>query len=267
RASQAISLYQCFRLRHYHVLRDTCANSDQVSGTSALIMYEVTTLHFETPDEDELRRVGMSKEHRIDPQIQVGLLVDAAGFPLEVHMFEGNTAETKTILPVLDNFRSRHGLVDLVVVADAGMLSAGNLNAIEDAGYSFIVGSRLTAAPYDLADHFEAHGTYFEDGQILESARTMGSRSDARQRRVVYQWTFKRQKRDEANINKMVERAQKIADGDAALKRTRFLKVTGADKQLDQARIDRARQLAGIKGYVTNIAIETMNGSAVIGAY
>src|SRR5690625_6308336 len=94
----------------------------------------------------------MSKEHRIDPQIQVGLLVDAAGFPLEVHMFEGNKAETKTILPVLDNFRSRHGLVDLVVVADAGMLSAGNLNAIEDAGYSFIVGSRLTTAPYDLAD-------------------------------------------------------------------------------------------------------------------
>ena len=105
------------------------------------------------------------------------------------------------------------------------------------------------------------------EGQILESARTMGSRSDARQRRVVYQWTFKRQKRDDRNINKMVERAQKIADGDAALKRTRFLKVTGADKQLDQARIDRARQLAGIKGYVTNIPTETMNGSAVIGAY
>src|SRR5699024_1516154 len=63
------------------------------------------------------------------------------------------------------------------------------------------------------------------------------------------------------------ERAQKIADGQAPLKRTRFLKVTGADKQLDQARIDRARQLAGLKGYVTNIPVGTMNGSAVIGAY
>src|SRR5699024_2740120 len=139
-------------------------------------------------------------------------------------------------------------------------------NAIEDAGYSFIVGSRLTTAPYDLAEHFEAHGTFFEDGQILESTRTMGSRSDARQRRVVYQWTFKRQKRDDRNINKMVERAEKIADGDVPLKRTRFLKVTGADKHLDQARIDRARQLAGLKGYVTNLPITTMSGSAVIGA-
>src|SRR5699024_5494339 len=56
-------------------------------------------------------------------------------------------------------------------------------------------------------------------------------------------------------------------DGDAPLKRTRFLKVTGADKQLDQARIDRARQLAGLKGYVTNLPTKTMSGSAVIGAY
>ena len=56
------------------------------------------------------------------------------------------------------------------MVADAGMLSAGNLNALEDAGFSFIVGSRMAKAPYDLADHFERHGTFFEDGQILESA-------------------------------------------------------------------------------------------------
>ena len=167
------TLYRCLARSQERDYRNALAHaalaySAQAAGSSALIMYDVTTLHFQTPDEDELRRVGMSKEHRIDPQIQVGLLVDAAGFPLEVHMFEGNKAETKTILPVLENFRPRHGLVDLVVVADAGMLSAGNLNAIEDAGYSFIVGSRMSKAPYDLADHFVAHGTYFDDGQILE---------------------------------------------------------------------------------------------------
>ena len=49
----------------------------------------------------------------------------------------------------------------MVVVADAGMLSASNLNAIEDAGFSFIVGSWITKAPYDLAGHFTRHGDYF----------------------------------------------------------------------------------------------------------
>lgn len=68
------------------------------TGAVSLIIYDVTTLHFEAGDEDELRKVGMPKEHRVDPQVQVGLLVDPAGFPLEVHMFEGNKAETTTIL-------------------------------------------------------------------------------------------------------------------------------------------------------------------------
>ena len=86
----------------------------------------------------------MSKEHRLDPQVQAGLLVDPAGFPLEVHLFEGNKAETTTLIPVLSTFAQRHGVPDMVVVADAGMLSAANLNALEDARFGFIVGSRIT---------------------------------------------------------------------------------------------------------------------------
>jgi len=62
----------------------------------------------------------------------------------------------------------------------------------------------------------------------------------------------------------MIERAEKIVAGRAPLKKARFLKVTGATKQLDQATIDRARQLAGLKGYVTNLPVATMDGAAVI---
>jgi hypothetical protein len=160
-------------------------------GRASLVLYDVTTLYSETENEDELRRVGMSKERRVDPQIQVGLLVDPAGFPLEVCCFEGNTAETHTLIPVLRAFAERHGIADMVVVADAGMLSAANLNALEDAGFAFIVGSRISKAPYDLAEHFERHGDYFADGQILESARVMGAGKAARNRRVVYQFSFK----------------------------------------------------------------------------
>src|SRR5580692_3108420 len=123
------------------------AQSVRTSGTSALVLYDVTTLHFERGDEGDLRKVGMSKEHRIDPQVQVGLLVDPGGFPLEVHLFEGNKAETTTLIPVLSAFAQRHDVRDMVVVADAGMLSAANLNALEDAGFGFIVGSRITKPP------------------------------------------------------------------------------------------------------------------------
>src|SRR5450756_3190108 len=123
------------------------------------------------------------------------------GFPLEVHLFEGNKAETTTLIPVLTAFQASHGVTDMLVVADAGMLSAANLGALEDAGFSFIVGSRLTKAAYDLAEHFERHGNYFTDAQVLESSRVMGTGKAARTRRIVYQWSFKRNKHDDKAIN------------------------------------------------------------------
>ncbi|NMW61732.1 transposase, partial [Mobiluncus mulieris] len=100
------------------------------------------------------RKVGYSKERRVDPQIVVGLLVDRSGFPLEIGCFEGNKAETKTLLPVIKGFQDRHGLDSFVVVADAGMLSNENLKALDAAGFKFIVGSRQTKAPHDLESHF-----------------------------------------------------------------------------------------------------------------
>lgn len=251
------------------VLARAClATSARVAGGHlSLVLYDVTTLHFDIENEDALRKVGMSKEHRVDPQIQVGLLVDGAGFPLEVHCFEGNKAETRTLIPVLRSFQERHGVADMVVVADAGMLSAGNLNAIEDAGFCFIVGSRISKAPYDLAEHFERRGDYFADGQILESRRIMGTGTAARDRRVVYQYSFKRSKRDNKTINAQVDRAEGVAAGRRPIKKDRFVKVTGARKDVDWRLVERARQLAGLKGYVTNLPEATMPGEAVIGAY
>jgi len=98
------------------------------------VLYDVTTLYFEVQQEDDYRKPGMSKERRLEPQIIVGLLVDQNGFPLELQSFEGNKAETKTILPVVESFKQRHGLVGITVVADAGMLSADNLQALAEPG-------------------------------------------------------------------------------------------------------------------------------------
>ena len=78
-------------------------------------MYDVTTLHFEVEHEDKLRKVGYSKERRVDPQIIVGLLVDRHGFPLEIGSWEGNKTETHTIIPIINSIwrdagRARFGV-------------------------------------------------------------------------------------------------------------------------------------------------------------
>src|SRR5690606_37881454 len=140
-------------------------------GGLSLILYDVTTLYFQAESEDALRKIGYSKERRVDPQIVVGLLVDRTGFPLEIGCFEGNTAETTTIVPIITSFLDRHGLADtpMVVAADAGMLSQSNLTALDEVGLSFIVGSRVTKAPGDLESHFHWNGDIFTDGQIIDT--------------------------------------------------------------------------------------------------
>ncbi len=131
------------------VVAAKCFEHSRDCGGLSLLLYDTTTLHFQAEHEDELRRVGYSKDRRIDPQIVVGLLVDRTGMPLEIGCFEGNTAETTTIVPIIRGFVERHQLQDIpmVVAADAGMLSAANLKALDELELSFIVGSRMTKAP------------------------------------------------------------------------------------------------------------------------
>ena len=248
-------------------LARACWDHVSTRGGVALVMYDVTTLYFEAENEDALRRVGMSKERRVDPQITVGLLVDRSGFPLDVHLFEGNKAETTTLLPVIEAFQARHQVKDMVVVADAGMLSASNLNALEDAGFWFIVAARQSKAPAELEGHFEAHGNYLADDATFEVTRPMGVGKDRRDRRVVWHYLASRARRDRQTLNKQIERAEKIAAGKAPVGKHRFVKLEGATKGVDWNLVERARAAEGFKGYVTNIDAATLDGPAVVAAY
>jgi len=116
-------------------------------GPASLVLYDVTTLYFKTDRGDGFREPGFSTERRLEPQITVGLLTDSAGFPLRVEAFEGNRGETTTMVPTIAAFMAAHQLGDVTIVADAGMISAGNQKAIEDAQLSFILGMKIPDIP------------------------------------------------------------------------------------------------------------------------
>lgn len=257
------------------------------AGDVSLVLYDVTTLYFEAEKEDDLRKVGFSKERRVDPQIVVGLLVDRAGFPLEIGCFEGNKAETRTIIPIVKQFQARHGLVDMVVVADAGMLSAGNLRELDEAGLRFIVGSRATKAPKDLASHFRWHGDAFSDGQIIDTITprderaSVGAASDPMRRRepvwdpaehvrawrAVWAYSRKRSVRDNATLTLQENKAKAVVAGERPARAPRFVKTRNGASVLDAAALARARRLVGLKGYVTNIPATLMPAGEVIASY
>jgi hypothetical protein len=218
---------------------------EHIHGRPTLVLYDVTTLYFEVQEEDDYRKPGMSKERRLEPQIIIGLLVDQYGFPLGLQSFEGNKAETKTILPVIQAFLAQNGLTKTIIVADAAMLSASNLTALTEAGYTYIVGSRLHKVPYDIAE-FQKTGE-LSDQQIITMQQD--------DYRVIYQYRAKRAALDIRNIEKQVAKAKKAANGEIPVSKTKFLRVTTKSKQLNQKLIDKAKALAGVKGYVTNLDI------------
>ena len=111
------SLGRCGQRGYRESLSGALFEHVTAGGGLALCLYDVTTLYFEAEREDDLRRVGYSKERRVDPQVIVGLLVDRAGFPLQVGCWEGNKAETTTIVPIVEAFQAAHGIEELVVVA------------------------------------------------------------------------------------------------------------------------------------------------------
>jgi len=241
-------LYRCLvkaaDLDYRRIISQACF--DYIHGNNlTLLLYDVTTLYFEVQKEDNYRKSGLSKERRLEPQIIIGLLVDRNGFPLGLHSFEGNKAETKTILPVIEDFQAQHGLTEVTIVADAAMLSAANLNALTEAGYTFIVGSRLHKVPYDIVE-------YQKTGELSDNQIIVAHQEGYR---VIYQYRVKRAALDLRNIDKQVTKAKKALSGQITANRTKFLTIKAKSKQLNQRLIDKAKALAGIKGYVTNLDI------------
>ncbi|MEU8227952.1 IS1634 family transposase [Kribbella sp. NPDC048915] len=288
------SLHRAQERDYRATLASACFAHACADGDVSLCLYDVTTLYFEAEKEDPdtggktgLRKVGYSKERRVDPQVVVGLLVDRRGFPLEIGCFEGNKAETLTILPIIKQFQARHNIADMVVVADAGMLSATNLKELDEADLRFIVGSRVTKAPVDLESHFRWHGDAFTDGQIIDTITPKTQRSGASAAsnpkhkseptwnpeqhpgswRAVWAYSTKRAVRDNKTLTAQENRARAVVDGEKTAKPPRFVKTTNGTRSLDETSLARARRLAGLKGYVTNIGADLMLPGEVIASY
>jgi len=260
------------RLRLYSAegFRDSlsaaCARAARL-GPARLLLFDVTNLWFETDKEDEFRVPGFSKERRVEPLIQIGLLADASGMPLMVTAWEGNTAETKTMIPTLKAFMAAHRLHDVVVVADAGMISQANWKAIEAEGFSFILGQKMPHLPYVIAKWRTDHpDTEYEDGQVWIAREPVGTGKKNRADHITY-YQFKRARaaRTLRGIDKQIAKAQAQVDGHAAVKRNRFIKLDGATKSINCDLEAKTRSLAGFKAYLSNIPDATPE--QVIGAY
>ena len=188
------------------------------------------------------------------------MLTDASGFPLTVQAFEGNKAETATMLPVINAFKVAHQLSDVTVIADAGMISEANQVALHAAGLSYILGARIPFLPDVVREWHAKHpDEQIPDGLVLTQPWPSTSAEKTRgipDRLIHYQYRHDRARKTLRGIDQQVAKAQRAVDGHAPVKRNRYIQLTGATKSVNRTLEAKTRALAGWKGYTTNLTTE-----------
>jgi len=97
---------------------------------TSLVYYDVTNFYFEIDKQDDMRRKGVSKEHRPDPIIQMGLFMDTDGIPLTYGLYPGNMLDKQTLIPMIRKIRKDYELGRIIIVGDKGMMAGDNIRQI-----------------------------------------------------------------------------------------------------------------------------------------
>jgi hypothetical protein len=255
------SLYRSLdRLQHrYKAMAEAIVHEHTRSrvGTITAVFYDMTTLHFEAEDEDDLRKIGFSKAGKFEcPQIMLGLLVAEAGQPLGYDVFEGNTFEGHTLVPFLEQYVKRYGCARPVVVADAAMLSRRNLAALSSASYEFIVGARIKNESEAIKREILARAEGMTHGDSFVLRRPDGLV-------LVVTYSQRRARKDAFNRDKGLRRLQSRIKSGRLTKQNlnrrgynKFLALEGEiHVHVDEQKIEEDQQWDGLKGYVTNTSL------------
>jgi transposase len=216
-----------------------------------LVFFDTTSLYFEGQGGASLGRRGNSKDHRPDLyQMVVGVVLDGRGRPLCCELWPGNTADVKTLVPVIERLRKRFGIGSVCVVADRGMISSANLEHLESAvpQIPYILGVRMRRVKEIREQVLEAEGEYLE---VVAERETAKDPSPLKVREVVVEgrryvecYNAEQARKDAADREAILEGLkEKLAQGEKVLVGNkgyrRFLKATpkGTHFQIDERKV------------------------------
>jgi transposase len=222
-----------------------------LNGKIGIVFYNMTTLYFEASEEDDYRIPGFNKDGKHQqPQIMIGLLVSSHGYPIGYEIFEGNTSETKTLIPVLKAFQEKFNIKKPIVVADAALLSQKNINALQENQYEYILGGRIKNETEAIKSKIIS--LEVKEGKPKELKSKNG--------RTIISYSQKRAYNDGKNREKGLKRLEKrVASGklnkDHINNRgyNKYLTLSGEiDVKIDYKKYHADSVWDGLKGYVTN---------------
>ena len=224
-----------------------------------IVFYDVTTLYFETFEEDELRKNGFSKDNKSQqPQVLIALMVSKEGFPIAYEVFSGNTFEGHTIIPVVKQFIKANNVKEFTVVADAVMISTENVEQLIQNNINYIVGARLGNISSVLLENIDKNISR-EDGKSIRLKTDNGY--------LICSYSSVRYRKDLYEMNKQIEKAKQVVEKPSKRKKIKFTKTNNHQLEINEVLIEKTKKLLGIKGYYTNLEASVADNKMIIERY
>ncbi len=235
-----------------------------LGGKIGVVFYDMTTIYFEADEPDDFRISGFSKEGKHQkPQIMLGLLVGRHGYPIGYELFEGNTFEGNTLIPVLEKYIQRFKIEKPIVIADSGLLSKSNIELLTQNGYGFIIGARIKNENSTIKSKIL---------NLRLSGSQLGKIEKGYGLFLHISYSEKRARKDKFNRERGLSKLEKRLSSGKLTKSNinnrgynKFLKLEGEIKiGIDQNKLEQDAKWDGLKGYLTNT---TLSLEQVIGDY
>jgi hypothetical protein len=220
----------------------------------SVVFYDMTTLYFEAEDEDDLRKIGFSKDGKFQcPQIMIGLLVGENGYPIAYDMFEGNLFEGHTMIPLIEQMQKKYNLTKPIIVADSGLLSKDNVKKLLEQNYEFILGARIKNETQKI------QSAILEQTKNIKNGKSIVLKKPDKTRLIV-NFSEKRARKDAHNRDKGLKKLrEKFVSGKLTKEQVnnrgynKFLTLENEVKvSMNESKIVEDKKWDGLKGYMTN---------------
>lgn len=225
-----------------------------------LILFDVTTLYFESVDVDELRNYGYSKDHRFNTtQVVLALATNQDGLPIGYELFEGNKAEVTTLAAAIESWKKLFKIDTVCFVGDRAMFSKSNIQLLESLNYQYIIAAKLKALPDNLKTNILDEAYY--KPTVLNNEFAWIAEFEYQGQRLITSYKSRRAMKDQRDRQHVLDKVKKtIGKKDNPKKLItnqgvkKFVTVNDdATVALDENKIEDAAQWDGLHGIITNI--------------
>ncbi len=236
-----------------------------------VVLYDVTTIYFESSKADSLKEFGFSKDCKINEvQIILGLLLDVEGSPIGFDIFPGNKFEGHTLESAIKKLRQKFEIERIIFVGDQAMMLGKNIDIIRSAGYEYVVGGRIKNRSNEIKEKI-LNGTGYvrikdkdEEGVFKYKVIDLGEDN------LISSWSSKRSIKDKKDRDRLIEKAKKLIEGKGEIiSRRGALRYIGLDQKLEpkllEEKIREDERWDGYYGIQTNC--KDIDGLKVINMY